>query len=287
MRKKSDKQSFKSVSNTLADATVTASTTAADALPLPSVKEALSKLATPDPKPANGAAPAQGSNGAAPPSDDPPAAQAIKKSRPEPAPERLDPSQQELDDFAPEHLLSEQEYGDEDMGLSNSMTTIPVRRPNKKVFFRCNPDPLTHINMRLIKNDIEGVGDDKYYYVPPRMEHHPALVDHWRWYTLFPLITRQNLFFLWPVGCREEDGTMMEAHSSARKVLATARKKWMRCWWVGGANVSKELDPEKAQNVPEPVWPDRDRFDILRLAFADRTISSPDHILVKLLDGRA
>jgi hypothetical protein len=78
-----------------------------------------------------------------PPADDPPAAPAIKKSRPEPALERLDPSQQELDDFAPEHLRSEQEYGDEDMGLSNSI-------------------PLTHINVRLIKNDIEGVGDDKY-----------------------------------------------------------------------------------------------------------------------------
>jgi len=59
------------------------------------VKEALSKLATPDPAPAakpakgagNGAVHAKGSNGAAPPADDPPAAPAIKKSRPEPAPE--------------------------------------------------------------------------------------------------------------------------------------------------------------------------------------------------------
>jgi hypothetical protein len=284
--KQPSKQSSKTVSNTPADATVPASTAAADAPPLPSVKEALSKLATPDPAPA--AKPAKaGSNAAAPPTDDPPAAPAIKSSRPEPALERLDPSQQELDDFAPEHLRSEQEYGDEDMGLSNSMTTIPVRRPNKKVFFRCNPDPKTHVNMRLIKNDIEGVGDGKYYYVPRRMEHHPTLVDHWRWHTLLPIITRQGLFSLWPVGCREEDGSMMEAHSSARKVLAIARHKWVRCWWAGGANQAKELDPANAQNVPEPIFPDRDRHDILRLAFADFTISGPDHILVKLLDGRA
>jgi hypothetical protein len=47
------------------------------------------------------------------------------------------------------------------------------------------------------------------------------------------------------------------------------------------------LDPEKALNVPEPIWPDRDRYDILRLAFADRTVNGPDHMLVKLLDGRA
>ena len=53
MRKKlkSSKQSSKTVSNTPTDATVTASTTASDAPPLPSVREALSKLATPDPAP--------------------------------------------------------------------------------------------------------------------------------------------------------------------------------------------------------------------------------------------
>jgi hypothetical protein len=205
--------------------------------------------------------------------------------KPEPKSESLDPSKEELDDFAPENLRAEQEYGDEDMGLSNSMTTIPVGRPNKKVFFRCNPDPATHINVRLIKNDIEGQ-DGKFYYVPRRLEDHPALVDHWRWFTLFPIITRQSRFGLWAVGCRDEDGNMNEAHSSARKVLGIARYKWTRCWFEG-ANQCKEMDPVRAENIPEPVWPDRTPADIVRLAFTDRVVTGPDHLIIKLLDGRA
>jgi hypothetical protein len=115
------------------------------------------------------------------------------------------------------------------MGLSNSMTTIPVRRPNKKAFLRCNPDAETHVNMRLIKNDIEGVGDDKYYYVPPRLEHHPALVDHWRWFTLFPIITRQGLF-LFGRSVAAQKTYCDEAHDLARRGFALARNKWVRCW---------------------------------------------------------
>ena len=67
MRKKCEKEpskhSSKTAPNTPADATVTASTTAADTPPLPSVEEAFSKLVTPDPAPA-ATSPTKPTNGA-------------------------------------------------------------------------------------------------------------------------------------------------------------------------------------------------------------------------------
>jgi hypothetical protein len=211
----------------------------------------------------------------------------LKGVRQEPDHESLDPSQQQLDDFSPEHLKAAQDYGEDDMGLSGAMSLIKVQRPQAKAFFRCNPDPATHINVRLIKNDLEGVGDKKFYFVPERMKDHPALVDHWRWYTLFPLVTRQGVHYLWPVGTRDEDGVMQECHLSARKALALARTKWVRCWWVGQANMWKEMPKDRAENIPEPIFRPEAAHEVVRVALADFTIDGPDHLIVKHLEGRA
>jgi hypothetical protein len=283
------------------DPNLTTSTPAAPAVPLPSLKDHLAPFVSDAPKNGNG-----NGNGhhhhddkvvslRAAASNDP-AAPAVKKSRPEPALERLDPKPQEIDDFSPENLKSAEEMGDEDMGLSGAMSLVKVQRPQAKVFIRCHPDPATHIQVRLIKNDVDGVGDGKFYFVPARMADHPALVDHWRWFTLFPCITRQGVFFLWAVGNRDEDGKYTEASLSARRALALARTKWTRVWWTRGGNNWKELDKDRAVNVPDPIWPypdpangkttGRTPQEIVQAALNDFTIDENDHVLIKVLDGR-
>jgi len=178
--------------------------------------------------------------------------------------------------------------GDEDMGLSGALSLIKVHRPSGKVFFRCHPDPKTYINVRLIKNDVEGVGDGKFYFVPARMEDHPALVEEWRWFTLFPCVTRQGVFFLWPVANRDENGVLSDHSISARNVLALARDTWVRCWWAQGGNRWKEMDKAKAVNVPSPVYPYteiRTPQEVVRVALSDYTVGEIDHQLIKYLDG--
>ena len=42
---------------------------------------------------------------------------------------------------------------------------------------------------------------------------------------------------------------------------------------------------EATGNLPDPEWPDLEFGEILKLAFRDRFVTSPDHPVVKRLQG--
>jgi hypothetical protein len=80
------------------------------------------------------------------------------------------------------------------------------------------------------------------------------------------------------------DGKVNSWHSSAAEAAELGMSSWVRMT----ANMSLgayELFEATSNNLPDPVWPDFPFKEILQIAFRDRVIDTPDHPLVKKLQG--
>jgi hypothetical protein len=161
-------------------------------------------------------------------------------------------------------------------GVKKVLTTIPVRKPRPQDFVRTHPQQFMSAALVELKDDRE------IYLVIGSMveelagEYHPAI--------LFLAITRQGGVFLWPVKVPGESGKQSDWHRSALKAAHHAKTKWVRV----RADMSQgmyEVFEATATNIPEPDWPDKSLEDLLRIAFKDRLIADPDHIVVKKLRG--
>src|SRR5262249_8685499 len=103
--------------------------------------------------------------------------------------------------------------------------------------------------------------------------------------TVCTAINRQGVVFLFPVRLPAPDGKILQWHRSAAQAAELATKKWVRM----RANLS--IGPydifEAAASIPDPTWPELSLNEIFRIAFRDRLITDPDHVVIKRLRGLA
>ena len=154
---------------------------------------------------------------------------------------------------------------------------MPVRKPDRQWFVR------THAaeNMRLDTAVLELKEDRETYLVAPAMRH--VLPGEVVPKALITAINRQGVLFLWPIRLPGEDGRHDEWNRSALEAARLASDQWIRV----SANMSLgAYDTFVATgDLPEPEWPEMDLHEILKLAFRDRYIDSPDHPVVERLRG--
>jgi hypothetical protein len=162
-------------------------------------------------------------------------------------------------------------------GVKKLLTTIPVRRPNPQDFVRVHADPAYRDMFPAIE-----LKDERELYVVSRnmqaelsTECVPA--------TLFTAINRQGVVSLWPVRLPGPDGKTNEWWRSAREAAELAMTKWIRI----KANMSLgAYEMFSAEGVmQDPTWPELPFNELLRIAFKEKIISSPDHPVVKRLRG--
>jgi hypothetical protein len=167
----------------------------------------------------------------------------------------------------------------ETVGVKKLLTTIPVRRPNPQDFIRVNPDASYRDQFPAIE-----LKDERELYIVAR-NMQPELATECVSATLFTAINRQGVLFLWPVRLPGPDGKTNEWWRSAREAAELAMASWIRL----KANMSLgAYEIFKAESVmQEPTWPELSFNELLRTAFRDRIISSPDHPVVKRLRGLA
>jgi hypothetical protein len=165
------------------------------------------------------------------------------------------------------------------VGVKKLLKTVPVRKPNRQDFTRVHPASEFRLSPAAL---IELKEDRETYLVTPSMaanlpgEFQPA--------TLFLASNRQGVAFIWPVKLPGPDGKINSWHQSAAEAAELA----MLCWVRVTANMSLgayELF-EATGNLSDPVWPDLPFKEILQVAFGDRVIDTPDHPLVRKLEGR-
>ena len=93
---------------------------------------------------------------------------------------------------------------------------------------------------------------------------------------LFRGINQMHVEFVWPV--KTGDNLW---NQSSQEAVYLAMKSWIR---VFNKKTNYEARTMKA-HIPEPEWSELSFEQLIGAAFADRLITSPDHRIIRLLQG--
>src|SRR5262249_54848996 len=101
--------------------------------------------------------------------------------------------------------------------------------------------------------------------------------------TLYTAMSRQGVLSLWPVRLPGHDGKDMDWWRSAREAAVLAMNTWVRIKANSSLGAYEIFKANGELSAPE--WPDLSFSEMLRIAFRDFYIESPDHPVVKRLRG--
>jgi hypothetical protein len=158
------------------------------------------------------------------------------------------------------------------VGQQRIVTRVPVKKPDKQIFFRAHPTDKVETYV------IEDKENRETYYVLPEMRDEIVAQGLHRPVLLARIITRQAVNMLWPIGL-SVDGRSNSWHETAHEARRMAEKNWIRIvpnMALGGYEIFKALAP-----IDEPDWSKMTFQDLLEVAFRNRIISSFDHPVLK------
>jgi hypothetical protein len=162
------------------------------------------------------------------------------------------------------------------VGVKKQIVAVPIRKPDRQTFVRVHPDwPAFEAAI------LEDSETRENYLVSADML--PELPTEARATALYAAITRQNALFLWPVRLPGVDGRQSMWQDSMLVAVAQAKRHWVRI--VANMQLQAYDLFLATADIPEPDWPELSRDDVLRIAFRDRIIDSPDHPVVRRLQG--
>ena len=183
----------------------------------------------------------------------------------------------EDDPFDPAKLAID--VGCQEFDPNEPPKVIPCRKPGRQEWFRSQPG--VAIPCGLLKDEADSV----LYLVTPRI--YDALDDEAKPFRLHLCVNRQGGYFLFPVQQRGEDARDNDWVTSAERALIKSKNSWTRMKSNMRAGEYKVAGLEDGVELSEPVWPDLEPREILRLAFADHLIDRMDHPLIRRLRGLA
>ena len=166
----------------------------------------------------------------------------------------------------------------ETTGVKKLLTTVPVRRPGPQEFFRVRPSR----EYREVFAFLELKEDRETYLV--NLNEVPELQPECYLATLFTVINRSGVLFMWPVRVPAADGRKaLDWHTSAAEAAKMAMTRWVKM------KSNKDLGAyeifEAESPIPDPQWPDLTFEAVYRIAFKDGPITSRDHPAVRRLRG--
>lgn len=165
----------------------------------------------------------------------------------------------------------------ESVGVKKALITVPVRKPNKQVFIRVNPDPGMCLQTAMLE-----MKEDREVYLVSR-DLWSELAGEIMPVALYTAITKQNDLFLWPVKLPLSDGRFCQWHASALEAVNLAKTRWVRL--MANMSLGAYDIREAPGNFPEPEWPDYSFQEIIDRAFKGHYIDSMEHIVIKRLRG--
>jgi hypothetical protein len=140
---------------------------------------------------------------------------------------------------------------------------VAVGKPKNNVYFQCHPDPALALDASVLVA------------ILPRLRKVTiAVVYSWP----------GGVVSLWPVPDAGE--TRIACWKSARAAFELSRAQWVQMTWNSDR---RDYDVAVAEGInTEPLWPDDLNLGaLLKLGFADKIISTPEHPYVMQLRGLA
>jgi hypothetical protein len=199
-----------------------------------------------------------------------PDATAADRPAPAPAPDPFDPARLRL---SPDFTAA--------LGVKKLLTTVPVRKPSKEWFVRCHPDPAYRIETCVV----ELKEDNETYLVDRSLWHELAGESTFSPRLLVTTVNKQGSLFLWPIRLPGPDGRHDDWNKSALEAAGHATRSWVRVQanlGLGAYEVHLATG-----NLGDPEWAVPPLNELLRTAFKDRYIASPDHPVLRRLRGEA
>ena len=160
------------------------------------------------------------------------------------------------------------------------LTVIPVKRPHRQSFIRVHPGE----EYRLFAAVLELHENRESFLVLPQFT---ASLGEGEYYTatLFLYVTRQGVLGIWPAKMPDPDGRQNTWHTSALDAAERAMKSWLRVVPNMGKGAYEIV--QATDKLSEPQWPEQSFSELLRIAFKDRIIDRPDHLIIQKLRGLA
>jgi hypothetical protein len=159
------------------------------------------------------------------------------------------------------------------------LTTIPVRRPSKEVWFRSHPDPSFRFPACLI--ELKELNET--YLVDSELWPHLGGESTFVTKELITVMSRQQNLLIWPIRLPGADGRIDPWNASAMEAANMARDKWIRLSpnrSLGAYEILEGRDPQASVE-----WPDQPFDTLLKIAFKGRVIESLDHPVIRQLRG--
>jgi hypothetical protein len=167
------------------------------------------------------------------------------------------------------------------------VTDIAVKKPKNDIYFRC------HDSEDMVFRDAPLLVDSKhgdFYFVGPNMLGHEKIKKRLRRFDIvIAYVWPGGEIFLWPVPIIV--GRPLQAWKAQRDAYEQGRNEWTQLVW--DAEQSKHYiegaeEKDGQVTIPQPIWPpDLELSQLMKLGFAERTITSADHPYVMQLRGRA
>ncbi len=162
-------------------------------------------------------------------------------------------------------------------GVRKILTTVPVRKPLKTQFVRVHSEnKLDTMLLRYGDN-----GEDLYLIDPDVMQEVGNLAKPYR---LVEAIDRQNNVFVWPLAIPDGDRPL-NWHLSAMEAASNGEFEWIRMQANMSLGAYDVFIAE--QNLGEPEWPELSMYGLLEIAFKNKIINRPDHLVLLQLRGAA
>ena len=181
------------------------------------------------------------------------------------------------DPFDPTNLRLSQSFV-ETAGVKKLLTTIPVRRPSPQEFVRVHPSAEYRENFPIIE-----LKDEREEYIVTASLV-PELIGEFVIKTLYLAINRQGTLSFWPVRLPGPDGKDMNWWKSAREAAVLAMKDWVRIKANMNLGAYDIFQPDGV--IPDPEWPQRGFWELIKIAFRDHLIDRIDHPVIKRLRGQ-
>jgi hypothetical protein len=166
------------------------------------------------------------------------------------------------------------------LGVKKVLVTIPVRKPEKSWFVRVHPDETYRLQTAVVELK-ENRGET--YLVAQHLWPELAGEATFSPRMLFLAVNRQGVPFLWPVRLPGPDGKLDQWSKSALAAADMAVKNWVRVAANMGLGAYEIF--QATGDLPAPKWPELPFNEILRIAFKDQYIDTPEHPVLRALRG--
>jgi hypothetical protein len=193
---------------------------------------------------------------------------------------KLDPSNTNLTSFSAEgiskirSLRIAQDF-EATTDVTKVVTAVALGKPHRHTFFRIHPERRECFRILEMKNPTE------FYLVDT--EAVPELVDEATIRLLVPGITRDGNIFIWPLRIQTSEKPLDSWSRSALAAMQLARISWIRLPSNMRAGAYDTFTPKVP--LPDPEWPETTLLELMEKAFDGRVIDTPDHPVVKALNG--